>query len=95
MSQRLADLVRRARRLAGERDRLIDTLADEWTRALRGQALSRADLDELWAALIEDASRRAGQGPGGAKTSPQAWRREVQEVVGRVREKVEAALGGD
>jgi hypothetical protein len=92
VAPRLADLVRKARRLASERDRLIEGLAEEWTRALRGQGLSANDLEELWAALTEDAVRR-----GGRQTSPwgvQAWRREAQEVVARVREKVEAALNG-
>jgi hypothetical protein len=92
MGPRLADLVRKARRLASERDRLIESLAEEWTRALRGQGLSRSDLEELWAALTEDAVRRAGRTAG--SWSAQAWRREAQEVVARVREKVEAALDG-
>ena len=92
MAPRLADLVRKARRLASERDRLIEGLAEEWIRALRGQGLSPADLEELWAALTEDAVRRAGRPAG--PWSAQAWRREAQEVVARVREKVEAALDG-
>ncbi len=92
MAPRLADLVRKARRLAAERDRLIESLAVEWARALRGQGLSRADLDELWAGLTEDAVRHAGQAQG-AKWSAQAWRRETQEVIARVRERVEATLG--
>jgi len=87
---RLADLVRKARRLAAERDRLIDALAAEWARALRGQPLSRADLDELWAGLTEEAVRRGGQ--AGGPWSRQAWRRETQEVIARLRERVEAAL---
>jgi len=58
---RLADLIRKARRLAAERDRLIDGLAQDWARALRGQGLSAADLDELWAGLMEDAVRAAAQ----------------------------------
>lgn len=91
MAPRLADLVRKARRLAAERDRLIESLATEWSRALRGQDLSPADLDELWAGLTEDAVRRAGQAQG-AKWTAQAWRRETQEVIARVRERVEAAL---
>jgi hypothetical protein len=89
---RLADLIRKARRLAAERDRLIDSLATEWTLALRGQGLSAADLDELWAALVEDAVRRGGRAAG-RKWPAQAWRHEAREVVARVRQKVEAALG--
>jgi len=88
---RLADLVRRARRLAAERDRLVDGLAAEWTRALKGQSLSRADLDELWAGLLEEAVRRGGRESDGGWTA-QAWRREAQEVIAQVRERVEAAL---
>lgn len=91
MASRLADLIRKARRLAAERDRLIDGLAADWTRALRGQGLTPEDLDELWAGLTEDAVRR-GQPPD-SKWTPQAWRAEAQEVIARVRAKVEAALG--
>ena len=91
MPSRLADLIKKARRLAADRDRLIDGLATEWTHALRGQGLSAADLDELWAALVEDAVRRGGQSSEG-KGAAQAWRHEAQEVVARVRQKVEAAL---
>ncbi|HSB61557.1 MAG TPA: hypothetical protein VLI67_07550 [Vicinamibacteria bacterium] len=93
MPPRLVDLVRKARRLAAERDRLVDALAEEWTRALRGQGLSPSDLDELWAALVEDAVRRGGPAAGG-RGPAQAWRREAQEVVARVRRKVEASLDG-
>lgn len=91
MPSRLADLIRKARRLAAERDKLIDGLATEWTRALRGQGLSAADLDELWAGLIEEAVRRGGQA-GEGKWTAQAWRHETQEVIARVRKKVETAL---
>ena len=91
MPSRLADLIRRARRLAAERDRLVDALAAEWTRALRGQRLSDSDLEELWAGLTEEAVRRGSVG-GEAKWTPQAWRAEAQEVMARVRSKVEAAL---
>jgi hypothetical protein len=90
MASRLADLVRRARRLSAERDRLIDAVATEWTRALRGQRLTPADLDELWAALTEDALRQRVGGDG--KWTAQAWRQETREVIARVREKVEAGL---
>ncbi|HEX6230305.1 MAG TPA: hypothetical protein VF029_01165 [Actinomycetota bacterium] len=90
MPSRLADLIRRARRLATERDRLIDALAAEWTRALRGQRLSAADLDELWAGLTEEAVRRGPHGRG--QGTVQAWRAETQEVIARVRAKVEANL---
>jgi hypothetical protein len=88
---RLADLIRRARRLASERDRLIEALAADWVRALRGQRLSASDLEELWAGLTEEAVRRSG-GVGEGRWTPQAWRAEAQEVIGRVRAKVEAAL---
>jgi hypothetical protein len=89
---RLADLVRKARRLAAERDRLIEGLAQEWTRTLRGQRLSRADLDEFWAGLAEELARRVGR-TDDDRWTPQAWRREAREIVARVRERVEAALG--
>jgi len=90
MPSRLADLVRRARRLSAERDRMIDAVAGEWARALRGQRLTATDLDELWAALTEDALRQTV--PGDGKWSAQAWRQETREVIARVREKVEATL---
>jgi hypothetical protein len=90
MASRLADLVRRARRLSAERDRLIEAVATEWTRALRGQRLTATDLDELWSALTEDALRH--RAPGESKWTAQAWRQETREVIARVREKVEASL---
>ena len=89
MASRLADLIRKARRLAAERDRLIDALAADWARALRGQGLTPEDLDELWAGLTEDAVRR---GTPDGRWSAQAWRAEAQEVMARLRAKVEAAL---
>jgi len=91
VAAKLAELIRRARRLAAERDRLIEAMAAEWTHALRGQQLSAADLEEFWAGLAEDAVRWGGSGKVG-KWTGQAWRTEAQEVVARVREKVEAAL---
>ena len=90
MPSRLAVLVRRARRLSADRDRMIDAVATEWARALRGQRLTAADLDELWAALTEDALRQTVAGDG--KWTAQAWRQETREVIARVREKVEATL---
>ena len=58
MPPRLPELVKRARRLAHGRDRLVQELAREWTTALRGQGFSPRDLDELWAGLTEEAVRR-------------------------------------
>ena len=94
MASRLADLIKKARRLAAERDRLVDGLATDWVRALQGQSLSRTDLEELWAALTEEALRRAGQAFDG-KWNPQTVRQEAEEVIARLRTKVEAALGAD
>jgi hypothetical protein len=87
---RLAELIRKARRLASERDRLVEELAREWTAALRGQRLSPTDLDELWAGLTEEAVRRLGRG---RPQSAQALRVEAADIIMKVREKVEAALG--
>jgi hypothetical protein len=92
VTPRLADLVRKARRLAAERDRLVELLAAEWARALQGQRLSEADREELWAGLSEEAVRRAGR-MRDSRWSAQAWRREAQEIVARVRDRVEATLG--
>ncbi len=91
MPSRLADLIRRARRLASDRDKLVESLAADWARALRGQRLSATDLDELWAGLTEEAVRRGGVAGDGRWTAQQ-WRAEAQEVIARVRAKVEAAL---
>jgi enoyl reductase-like protein len=93
VAAKLAELIRRARRLAAERDRLIEAMAAEWTHALRGQQLSAADLEEFWAGLAEDAVRWGGSDKVG-KWTAQAWRTEAQDVVARVREKVEASLNG-
>jgi hypothetical protein len=91
MPPRLPELIRRARRLAGERDRLVQDLAREWSAALRGQGLSVRDLDELWEGLTEDAVRRLLRSPLGS-AGPDALRRETQEVIARVRERVENEL---
>ena len=56
MPPKLPELVKRARRLATERDRLVQELAREWSRALKGQGFSARDLDELWAGLTEEAA---------------------------------------
>ncbi len=90
MPPRLAELIRKARRLASERDRLIEELAREWAAALRGQGLSPADLDELWAGLTEEAVRRLGKS---GKVPAPALRLEAADVITKVRERVEATLG--
>lgn len=91
MPPRLPELIRRARRLAGERDRLVQELAREWSAALRGQGLSVRDLEALWEGLTEEAVRRLLRSPQGA-AGPEALRRETNEVIARVRERVETEL---
>ena len=91
MPPRLPELIKRARRLALDRDRLIQELARDWVAALKGQGFSPRDLEELWAGLTEEAVRRL------AKQSPQSAgaetiRREANEVIARVRERVEGEL---
>jgi hypothetical protein len=92
MPPRLPELVRRARRLAQERDRLVQELAREWSSALRGQGFSPRDLDELWAGLTEEAVRRLLRSDVAANASAEAIRREANEVIARVKERVETEL---
>ncbi|HXJ83725.1 MAG TPA: hypothetical protein VMS64_34195 [Candidatus Methylomirabilis sp.] len=91
MPPRLPDLIKRARRLALERDRLVQELAREWSGALKGQGFSPRDLDELWAGLTEEAVRRLLRSAG-ASVDARAIRRETHEVITRVKERVEALL---
>jgi len=91
MPPRLPELIRRARRLALERDRLVQELAREWSGALKGQGFSPRDLDELWAGLTEEAVRRLLRSSPG-NTDAAAIRREAHEVITRVKERVEALL---
>jgi len=91
MPPRLPELIKRARRLALDRDRLIQELARDWVAALKGQGFSPRDLEELWAGLTEEAVRRLlRHGPEGV--SPEALRREANEVIARVKERVETGL---
>jgi len=91
MPPRLPELIRRARRLALERDRLVQELAREWSSALKGQGFSPKDLDELWAGLTEEAVRRLLRSSSTAADAT-AIRRETHEVITRVKERVEALL---
>jgi hypothetical protein len=91
VAPRLPELVKRARRLAHERDRLVADVAREWSAALRGQRLTRRDLDELWAGLTEEAVRRLRTRLAEGARS-EALRVEAQEVIARVRERVEGEL---
>jgi len=93
MPSRLASLIRRARRLSGERDRLVASLAREWADALRGQRLSAEDLEELWAGLVEEAVRRLRRSANG-RWPLEAVRQEAAAVIARVRERVIAELSG-
>jgi len=91
MPPKLPELVKRARRLATERDRLVQELAREWTTALRGQGFTPRDLEELWAGLTEEAVRRLLQTEARA-VGPEAIRHEAREVIARVRARVETEL---
>jgi hypothetical protein len=91
MPPRLPELIKRARRLALDRDRLVQELAREWSTALRGQGFSPRDLDELWAGLTEEAVRRLLKGSAGG-AGAEAIRREANEVIARVKERVETEL---
>ena len=91
MPSRLAEMIKHARRLSAERDRLVHELAIEWTAALRGQGLSPHDLDELWAGLTEEAVRRLLRTEMAA-AGREAVRREAQEIIARVKDRVEARL---
>jgi hypothetical protein len=94
MPSRLASLIRRARRLSGERDRLVESLAREWADALRGQQLSAEDLEELWAGLTEEAVRRLRRSADG-RWPIEAVRQEAAAVIARVRERVTRELYGE
>jgi len=91
MAPKLPELVKRARRLATERDHLVQELAREWTTALRGQGFTPRDLEELWAGLTEEAVRRLLQGDARA-AGAEALRHEAREVIARVRARVETEL---
>lgn len=91
MAPRLPELVRRARRLSRERDRLVEEVAREWSVALRGQGFSPRDLDELWAGLTEEAVRRLLRSSA-PDLGTDVIRREAIEVIGRVKERVETEL---
>ena len=91
MAPRLPELIRRARRLARERDRLVQELAREWSSALRGRGFSPHDLDELWAGLTEEAVRRLLRGAD-PRAGSDAIRREAKDVIARVKERVETEL---
>lgn len=93
MAASLTELIRHARDLSAERDRLVEAIAARWAEALRGQPLSPGDREELWAALAEEAARAL------LTERPQRWggeavRQEVSEVIARVRARVEQALSG-
>ena len=90
MAARLAELIRKARDLASQRDRLVKELAAEWVVALRGKRLSPTDLDELWGGITEEVVRRLGRS---SRFPPETLRAEAADVITKVRERVAEALG--
>jgi len=91
MPPRLPELIKRARRLALDRDRLIQELARDWIAALKGRGFSPRDLDELWAGLTEEAVRRLAK-ESTQSAGAETIRREASEVIARVKERVEGEL---
>jgi len=91
MAPRLPELVKRARRLATERDRLVQELAREWAKALRGQGFSARDIEELWAGLTEETVLRLLQTEARV-AGGDAIRHEAREIIARVRARVESEL---
>jgi hypothetical protein len=91
MASRLTELIRRAKTLAAERDRLVEELSTEWTAALRDQRLSAQDLDELWAGLTEEVVRRL-RGSLKGRWPAEAIRKESVKVINRMRDRVGRAL---
>lgn len=91
MASRLPELIRRARTLAAERDRLVEAVATRWATALRDQLLSAQDLEEFWAGLTEAAVRECLKDRS-QRWTPEAVRLETAEIIARVRARVEQAL---
>ena len=88
MPSRLAELIKRARRLAAERDRLVQELAAEWARPCAASGCR----PRIWKSCGPVSPRRpcARQlPPARASGRPQAWRAEAHEVIARVKERVE------
>ncbi len=69
----------------------MNSLAREWTEALRGQGLTPQDLEELWAGLTEEAVRRL-QRSGDGRWPLEAVRREATAVIAQVKQRVAAGL---
>ena len=91
MAPRLPELIKRARRLALDRDRLMQELARDWSRRAQGAGLLAAGPRRALGGLDR------GSGAAAAKESTQSAgaetiRREANEVIARVRERVEGEL---
>jgi hypothetical protein len=90
MSARLKQLLGRARELSGQRDQLVNQLAEEWAQALRDQPVSEEDLGELLDGLTEEAVRRIKRERKGEWSS-----QVIQEAATRVASSIRERLRQD
>jgi len=90
MSARLKELLGRARALSGQRDQLVNQLAEEWAQALRDQPVSEEDLGELLDGLTEEAVRRIKREKKGEWSS-----QVIQEAATRVASSIRDRLRQD
>ena len=91
MTSRLEQLLGRARELAGERDRLINQVAQDWAQVLRGQPVSEQDLGVLLDGLTEEAVRRIRREQKG-QWSSQAIQKTASRVASLIRERLRQDL---
>ena len=91
MPPRLPELIKRARRSGPRPGPAHPGAGAGLDRRAQGQGFSPRDLEELWAGLTEEAVRRLAK-ESTQSASAETIRREANEVIARVRERVEGEL---